>query len=260
MTSSQEPSAADTEPTASAAALPMPVDPAPPLLNQYLPGQPEEAEGGPPAPPVKAEDGETLRLVKPDNIRSRFWVYFHKYDLEYHPDKKNTARCNICGKDISVKQGTGGLKNHLKFKHPEEYAALFVGDDPIGAAGANTLQIRAAIDRIETQIKTEQGTQVKTEQGGGPPKKKPRGGENAYLDIMMSRDAEKRNNEKHWMEMWSLARREIRTLRQELRDEKDEGARRDLEGDLRVMEKKKADYAQLLGYEDIVVSPTAEEV
>ena len=42
--------------------------------------------------------------------------------------------------------------------------------------------------------------------------------------------------------------------------EKDEGARRDLEGDLRVMEKKKADYAQLLGYEDIVVSPTAEEV
>ena len=66
-------------------------------------------------PPLAAGDGQ-LHLNKPQGKKSKFWVHFSEYDQDAHPDKKHYARCNLCGRDISVKQGTGGLKNHMKFK------------------------------------------------------------------------------------------------------------------------------------------------
>ncbi|KAL9187623.1 hypothetical protein ACHAXT_006001 [Thalassiosira profunda] len=71
-------------------------------------------------------------LVKPENVRSPFWVHFKKYDREAHPEKKTTANCSLCGKDISIKMGTAGLKSHLAKKHPEEYAALVKSGDEAG--------------------------------------------------------------------------------------------------------------------------------
>lgn len=164
----------------------------------------------------------------------------------------------MCGKDISVKQGTGGLKNHLKFKHPIENSALFDIDE-------------MASQHVVVLQQQQQGQCVKVEGGGGgqhpqegvvvgPIRKKSRH-ENAYMDITTRMDNEKRNNEKHWMEMWALTRRELRVLRQELKDEDDEGAIRELEGDMKVMEQKKRHYAELLGYEnDAEVSSSTENV
>ena len=79
---------------------------------------------------LEQQPAEQLHLVKPENTKSRFWTHFMRFDTEYHPDMKTKARCDMCGKIISVKQGTGGLKNHMRFKHPEENAILMELDPP----------------------------------------------------------------------------------------------------------------------------------
>lgn len=190
------------------------------------------------------QQDEEPKLVKPKNVKSRFWVHFLKYDLEFHPDKKTTARCNMCGKDISVKQGTGGLINHLKFKHPEENSALLDNDEVSHAntVGSSVSAAAAAYPHIKME-----GTPPQGGTSTSPVKKKPRH-ENAYESVSMRMDAEKRINEKHWMEMWAFARKELREVRQELKEEEDGDAIRDLEGDVRVLKKRKADYAEMLGF------------
>ena len=82
-----------------------------------------------------------------------------------------------------------------------------------------------------------------------PSRKKPRS-ENAYLDTSMRLDIEKRSNEKHLMEMWTMTRHEIRDIRKELKEEDDEDVVKELEGDIRVLKKRKADYAELLGLKE----------
>mmetsp|Transcript_31727 Transcript_31727/g.76848 ORF Transcript_31727/g.76848 Transcript_31727/m.76848 type:complete len:272 (+) Transcript_31727:113-928(+) len=217
----------------------------------YLEDGPAPAEEGiirapPPALALALAEPEELHLIKPVNVKSRFWVHFMRYDPEYHPDKKTTARCALCGKDISVKQGTGGLKNHLKFKHPEEMD-LLTSDTYVDVAqsAANQLPADAAAVLEPPSL------------GGlaavNPARKKPRishnGGENPYADITTMRmDTEKRNREKHLLEMWSATRREIRELRKELKEDgPGEDVVRELEGDIRALKKKKADYAEMLG-------------
>ena len=187
-------------------------------------------------PPPSSVENEQPKLVKPDNVKSRFWSHFMKYDAGYHPDKKTFARCTLCGKDISVKQGTGGLKNHMKFKHPVENA-LLLSDD------FNSDVCPPAANDIETEAssKGDIGTIIPTRS------KKPRL-ENNYAEISERRVAENRINDKHLMEMWSLTRREIRQIRVELKDEEDEDIIRELESDVRVLQKRKADYAVLLGF------------
>ena len=188
-------------------------------------------------PPPPSVDNEQPKLVKPDNVKSRFWLHFMKYDAGYHPDKKTFARCTICGKDISVKQGTGGLKNHMKFKHPAENAQLLLSDDfnrsndvcPPPPAAANDIE-------TEASSKGDIGIIVPTRS------KKPRL-ENPHAEIYALR-----TNDKHLMEMWSLTRREIRQVRAELNDEEDEDIIRELESDVRALQKRKADYAELLGF------------
>ena len=165
---------------------------------------------------LEQQPAEQLHLVKPENTKSRFWTYFMRFDTEYHPDMKTKARCDMCGKIISVKQGTGGLKNHMRFKHPEENAILMELDPP------------------PTPSKAAVSITV-------PAKKRPRHQEN---------ELEKRDREKHLMEMWSFTRKEISALRKEIKNEDDEAAIQDLENDMRVLKKKKAEYAKVLGMEE----------
>ncbi|KAL7544398.1 hypothetical protein ACHAWF_007781 [Thalassiosira exigua] len=183
-----------------------------------------------------------LRLLKPENVKSRFWIHFMKYDPICHPDKKTFARCNLCGKDISVKQGTGGLKNHLKFKHPPENAVLMGYD----------LEDPGTRDSYDPESESASATPVKTEAAvevPDLPMKRMKRGENAYQAITQRMDTASRETEKHWMEMWSMARRELREIRKDLKAEDDPEVIKDLEADARVLTKRKADYAEKLGYE-----------
>lgn len=238
----------------------------------------EEDDGTMPPPPQQQQHS-TLesepKLVEPQNVKSRFWAHFMKYNVEFHPDKKTTARCSICGKDISVKQGTGGLKNHLKFKHPEENALLFENDEstPLNVSDTN---LRASRSFVCTPIAAPTtGAAGTLSRGGGsasmmPAKKKPRhhfNSDNAsYSDLAMRMDASKRADEKHLMEMWTLTRCELRNLRKELKDEElDECVMKELEGDVRALKQRKAEFAELLGFpkdeeEKLVETPVTEDV
>ena len=89
-----------------------------------------------------------------------------------------------------------------------------------------------------------------------PSRKKPRAN-NAYLDTSMRLDEEKRTterhkneNEKHLMEMWVMTRREIREIRKELKEEDNHEIRKELEGDVRVLKKRKGEYADILGLKE----------
>lgn len=213
------------------------------------------------APALPAVDEP--KLIKPENVKSRFWVvsddprwcmcrvvfhlvliadailciallqHFMRYDADAHPDKRTTARCNLCAKDISVKQGTGGLKNHLKFKHPEENSLLFEDGE------------------VPTPVKAD-GTPAAYAPASGPARKKPR--TDAYSEITLRMDGERRLKEKHWMELWALARRELRDVRKELKEEEDEAVVQELENDAKILAKKKADYAEVLGFPKEVLS------
>ena len=173
---------------------------------------------------LEQEPAEQLHLVKPVNTKSRFWTHFMRFDTDFHPDMKTKARCDMCGKIISVKQGTGGLKNHMRFKHPEENAILMESDGDVCVAASSSGGTPSS--KAATAITV-------------PAKKRPRGNE-----------FEKRDKEKHVMEMWSFTRREISALRKEIKNEEDEAAIRDLEHDMRLLKKKKAEYAKVLGMEE----------
>ena len=49
------------------------------------------------------------------------------------------------------------------------------------------------------------------------------------------------------MEMWALTRRELHELRKELKTEDDDEIIQELERDVRILKKRKAEYAELLG-------------
>lgn len=235
--------------------------------STYLAG-PEDHLPAPVETPETTGDVE-LHLVKPENTKSRFWTHFLRYDVSHHPDKRTTARCTLCGKEISVKQGTGGLKNHMRFKHPEENAVLMhEGDgEPPNSNHHQMSPVNAAAATLSV------GTPSSV-----PPHKKPRISvkqeSNPYIASVSStqldadrrsaenaerRSAERRLAEKHLMEMWSRTRKEVRELRTELKEEEDEAVVRELESDIRVLTRKKAEYAELMGLPKDDV-PTSEEV
>mmetsp|Transcript_15467 Transcript_15467/g.24004 ORF Transcript_15467/g.24004 Transcript_15467/m.24004 type:complete len:222 (+) Transcript_15467:105-770(+) len=184
---------------------------------------------------------EVLCLVKPQGKKSRFWVHFSEYDTEAHPDKVKYARCNLCGRNISVKQGTGGLKNHLKFKHPAENALLFSYSDEIGRENADASAVVAsALGATSTNPSAAAAADAVS-----PPKKKVK---ISLQDITSRMDSEKRAKQKQDLEMWSTVRREIKELKKELATEEDEEDRRDLENDIKNLKKMKAGLDQQLGF------------
>jgi len=57
---------------------------------------------------------------------SKCWVHVKYYDLNYHPDKKDFVRCNLCKRDITVRGGGGSnVFAHLYRDHPQEYMMLY---------------------------------------------------------------------------------------------------------------------------------------
>ena len=122
-----------------------------------------------------------------------------------------------------MKQGTGGLKNHMKFKHKHENAIL-LGEEYPPSPGSHYSPQRAAVAAMANPAA----------------RKKPR----------HEVEVEKRSKEKHLMEMWSVTRKEITDLRKELKGESDEDAIKDLEKDIRLLRKRKADYEEQMGMSD----------
>jgi hypothetical protein len=186
---------------------------------------------------VNNDANDVLHLVKPANKKSKFWFHFSEYDNDAHPDKKSYARCNLCGRDISVKQGTGGLKNHLKFKHPGESAQLIDFSETESNAGGNT----------PSNAITTGGYTPGTPAALSPPRKKAKT-TSSLQDITSRVDADKRVKQKHDLEMWSMVRREIKDLKAQLANEDDEEAVKELERDIQNLRKMKASFDDQLGF------------
>jgi hypothetical protein len=217
------------------------------------------------------------KLIAPINPKSPYWIHYQKYDPVVHPTQQKIAVCNLCQKEISVKQGTGGLKSHLKFKHRQQYAELEemvmmenneregqdkeeegnTGNNPslpnAGATAAVAAASAALVSRrgrrrvtftsVSNRIRTGATTAAAT----------------TTIHNTTSRGDEQRKHEKHLMDMWSYTRREIDALRQQLKkkknnsdnddddDDGDEESTKDIEQDLRMLRKRKAEYAAMLG-------------
>jgi len=223
-----------------------------PLLNEEVEPTNPSALLSPAA--AAAGDGGQCRLIKPQNKKSKFWVHFSEYDVDAHPEKKHFARCNICGREISVKQGTGGLKNHLKFKHKEENAELWKQYNEIEAEGGDDNAATGA-DNAGGGTTTVPGSTTPANGGDGaesssPPKKKAK--TSAFHEITARRDKEKGIKQKQDLEMWSLIRREIKDLKAELAGEDDADAIQELERDIQNLRKLKATYDEQLGFNTVV--------
>ncbi|KAL7427629.1 hypothetical protein ACHAXH_003655 [Discostella pseudostelligera] len=185
--------------------------------------------------------------------------------------QKKIVVCNLCRKEISVKQGTGGLKSHLKFKHRQQYAELEemvmmenneqenqdqeeegdMGKNPsfpnAGATAAVAAASAALVSRRGRRrfTFTTVSNRIRT---------------SATIRSTTSSSDEQRKHEKHLMDMWSYTRREIDALRQQLKkkkkknnnnddddDDGDEESNKDIEQDIRMLRKRKAEYAAMLG-------------
>ena len=200
-------------------------------------------------------------LIQPNNRKSPYWVHYQRYDPIVHPNKVKIAVCNFCSKELSVKQGTGGLKSHLKSKHHDVYIAMGLltaaaeeENDPEQQLqqqqqGAAAAAAAAAASASANTIRT-------------TPQRRQRQGRAIVPDAATTsiHNEERRKHEKHLMEMWSYTRREIHVLRQELKnhttneeddeEEDNEDQRQELENDIRRLVKRKAEYAAQLGFDE----------
>jgi hypothetical protein len=194
----------------------------------------EEEEPLPPPPKLEDE----LHLVDPGpKRRSKFWNYYKAYDLDHHPDKAHTARCSLCGKDISVKQGTGGLVRHLQHRHADE-------SDDLAA-------ITASYPTPATLPRQSVGTigEERGEEESDQPRKKTRvvgNGNNAisvdFLDAKIKR-------EEHNLKMWRDAKSTIKELKEELASATVQEDIDEIEADIQGFRDRKALYAKLLGFD-----------
>ena len=73
------------------------------------------------------------------------------------------------------------------------------------------------------------------------------------LDIMADEPAPSSAEEKHWMEMWKVAKAELKAAQEELRGEVDEEVRAELMADIEGLEKRMGEWAQLLGMDEASV-------
>lgn len=209
-------------------------------------------------------------LIQPNNRKSPYWVHYQRYDPIVHPNKVKIAVCNFCSKEISVKQGTGGLKSHLKSKHHDVYiamglltAAASTENDPEqqqqpqqqGAAAAAAAAASASASGTTNTIRTTPQRRQQRQGRAVVPSE-------TDASITSIHNEERRKHEKHLMEMWSYTRKEIHALRQELKnhttnddaeddeEEDNEDQRQELENDIRRLTKRKAEYAAQLGFDE----------
>lgn len=151
-----------------------------------------------------------------------------------------------------MKQGTGGLKNHLKFKHKEENAELWKQYNEIEGEGGSDDNAATGADNAGGTTTAPGSTTTPANNGGdgasssSPPKKKAK--TSAFQEITARREKEKGIKQKHDLEMWSLIRREIKDLKAELASEDDADAIQELERDIQNLRKLKATYDEQLGF------------
>ena len=116
-------------------------------------------------------------------------MYFSEYDPHFHANKKHIGRCNLCGKELLVGQGTGGLSNHLKFVHPHQYQSLQGCSE--GARSSSTTAAAAVNNLVDSSTIISQP---------------------ALQDITSRKNLEKSMKLKNDFEIWALVRRELRDL------------------------------------------------
>ena len=221
--------------------------------------------------PTHDNDGEGQvvppTLIQPNNRKSPYWVHYQRYDPIVHPNKVKIAVCNFCSKELSVKQGTGGLKSHLKSKHHDVYIAMGLltaasstaastENDPEQPPQQQGAAAAAAASATTTTIRTPPQRRQQQRQGRAVVPSS----EAEDAAITSIHNEERRKHEKHLMEMWSYTRREIHVLRQELKnhttneeddeEEDNEDQRQELENDIRRLVKRKAEYAAQLGFDE----------
>ncbi len=172
-------------------------------------------------PTTQNESGP--RLIKPQNKKSKLWRFFSEYDPSFHTDKKHTGRCNLCGQDLLVKQGTGSLSSHLKYKHPEQYKSLQEESEEAPSA---------AVDKIGSPAAMLQRTTDKMPQ-----------------DVTSRTNLEKCMKKKNDLEIWALVRRELKELTLELEGkvfDGDNSGVAELEQDIKNLKMMKAEFGALL--------------
>ncbi|KAL3787761.1 hypothetical protein HJC23_009812 [Cyclotella cryptica] len=183
----------------------------------------------------ESNDDADIKLIEPGPKRkSKFWAYFKAYDLEHHPDKSHTARCSLCGKDISVKQGTGGLLRHLQHIHAKDSEEL------------NTIAA-AYPSRASEAANSPAGVDEGGKKNAKPPTpKKPRlSVPVANVEVVEA----KIKREEHNLKMWRDAREELKRLKQELKEAEDDEDVQELEADILGFKNRKASFARLLGFD-----------
>jgi hypothetical protein len=192
--------------------------------------------------PPKLED--ELHLVDPGPKRkSKFWNYYKAYDLDHHPDKTHTARCSLCGKDISVKQGTGGLVRHLQHRHADE------SDDLIALTSSYPAPATMPRDRHSVGTPGEGGEDEIVQL-----RKKPRVIGNGTNAISVDALDAKIKREEHNLKMWRDAKNTIKELKEELASATVQEDIDEIEADLRGFRDRKALYAKHLGFDVVMRS------
>ena len=162
-------------------------------------------------------------LTTPVNKKSKYWQYYSQYDLSHHPDKKDIGRCNLCGQDLTVKQGTGSLSGHLKYKHPDEYKSLQEESEEVPPAADDNLGCPTAMH---------QPTNNRMPQ-----------------DVTSRTNLEKSMKKKNDFEIWAAVRRELKDLKLELEEKEIDNDNTDvveLEQDIKNLKMMKAELCALL--------------
>ncbi len=74
---------------------------------------------------LKPHDDDYI-LMRPEASKTAgCWKHFMIYDTNEHKEKKDIAKCSLCGTDISFRgPSTSGMNKHLKFLHSEEWQEL----------------------------------------------------------------------------------------------------------------------------------------
>ncbi len=147
------------------------------------------------------------------------------------------ARCKKCDGDINYNQEVYKLYRHLANRHPSVYKELYNGGDATTAA-----ILKASKGK---QHKRKKATDDKDDNDSVPLKKitnHPCEGDNNEMT-----QEEKREEEKHWLEMWEDARCKIKQIRQDIKIESDDEMIEDMKTDMKGLKKRKAHFAQLLG-------------
>ena len=64
------------------------------------------------------------------NRFAKWWQHYCLLCQVNHPNTSEIAICKLCNKEISIRNGSGGLSGHLQYKHRDEYDELLSLNGP----------------------------------------------------------------------------------------------------------------------------------